>query len=103
MTVLTKDNFSAEIESYGGLAVIDLYADWCGPCRMLSPVLSELEEEFSDVKFCKINIDEEKELAALFRIDSVPTVAFVKEDTFIDLSVGYTEKQILKDMIVRYK
>lgn len=103
MTVLTKDNFEYEVEKYNGLAVIDLYADWCGPCRMLSPILSELESEYEDVKFCKINIDEERELSALFKIDSVPTVAFVKDDTFLDLSVGYTEKTVLKDMIERYK
>ena len=103
MTVLTKDNFKIEIEKYKGLAVIDLYADWCGPCRMLSPILSELEAEFEDVKFCKINIDEERDLASLFKIDSVSTVAFVKDDTFLDLSVGYTEKNVLMDMIVRYK
>ncbi len=103
MTVLTKDNFEYEVEKYNGLAVIDLYADWCGPCRMLSPILSELESEYEDVKFCEINIDEERELSALFKIDSVPTVAFVKDDTFLDLSVGYTEKTVLKDMIERYK
>lgn len=103
MTLLNKDNFESEVEQYKGLSVIDLYAEWCGPCRMLAPIISELEEAFPDVKFCKINIDEERELAALFKIESVPTVAFVKDDTFIDLSVGYVEKKVLSDMIERYK
>lgn len=103
MTLITKDNFEKEVEQFDGLSVIDLYADWCGPCRMLAPILLELEREFTDVKFCKLNIEKEREIASLFKIDSVPTVAFVKDDTFLDLSVGYVEKQVLYDMIVRYK
>ena len=62
MIIITKDNFKSEIEEFGGLAVIDLYADWCGPCRMLAPILAELEEEYPDVKFCKINVDSDLRL-----------------------------------------
>ena len=60
MTVLTKDNFSAEVENYKGLIIIDLYADWCGPCKMLAPVIAELEGEYADVKFCKVNVDKKE-------------------------------------------
>ena len=103
MTVLTENNFREEVEMCDKLVFIDLYADWCVPCRILSPIISELENEFSDVKFCKINIDEERNLASIFKIDSVPTIAFVKDDTFLDLSVGLVEKNVLYDMIMRYK
>ena len=78
MLVITKDNFKTEVEEHSGLVVIDLYADWCGPCRMLAPVLAELEGEYPDVKFCKINVDNDPELARAFNVTNIPMVAFVK-------------------------
>ena len=99
MTVITKDNFKSEVEEFGGLAVIDLYADWCGPCRMLAPVLAELEGEYPEVKFCKINVDNEPELARAFKVTNIPMVAFVKDNTFLDFSVGYVPKEKLKGLI----
>ena len=102
MIKINKENFSQEIENYKGLCVIDLYAEWCGPCKMLSPILAELEAEYSEVKFCKINVDEEPELAAVFRVQNLPTVAFVKDDTYLDMSVGYVKKEHLSEMINEY-
>lgn len=99
MTVITKENFKSEIEDFSGLAVIDLYADWCGPCRMLAPVLSELETEYPEVKFCKINVDDEPDLAKLFNVSSIPMVAFVKNNVFADVSVGYVPKDSLKKLL----
>ena len=99
MIKLTKENFNEEVEKYHGLAVIDLWADWCGPCRMLAPTLDELEREYPDVKFCKINVDEEPELTAMFKVQSIPTVAFVKDNTFVDISVGYVPKTTLAKKI----
>ncbi len=103
MLVVTKDNFSAEVENHKGLVVIDLYADWCGPCKMLAPVIEELAEEYSDVKFCKINVDNDRDLAMTFKVQSIPTVAFVKDNTFLDLSVGYVPKEKLASMIEEHK
>ena len=103
MTVVTKSNFSEEVKNYEGLCVIDLYADWCGPCRMLAPLLDELEREYPDVKFCKINVDEERSLAAEFRVESIPMVAFVKDDTFLDMSVGLVPKESLVSLLEEYK
>lgn len=103
MTVLTKDNFKFEVEEYNGLVVIDLYADWCGPCKMLAPVIHELENEYTDVKFCKVNVDEEGELADAFKVTSIPMVAFVKNNTFIDVSVGYVPKEKLAKLIEEHK
>ena len=77
MLILTSENFKTEVEDYSGLVVIDLYADWCGPCRMLAPVLAELEGEYPDVKFCKINVDNEPSLAKAFNVTIIPMVAFV--------------------------
>lgn len=103
MTVLTKENFKDEVESFDGLAVIDLWAEWCGPCRMLAPVLDELEREYPSVKFCKINVDEERELAADFKVESIPMLAFVKNNTFLDFSIGYVPKQNIERLIEQYK
>ncbi len=99
MTVLTKDNFAAEVESCKGLVIIDLYADWCGPCKMLAPVIEELEGEYSSVKFCKVNVDTERELAEMFRVESIPMIAAVKDNTFLDMSVGYVPKAKLEKLI----
>ncbi len=103
MLVITKDNFKTEVEEHDGLVVIDLYADWCGPCRMLAPILASLEGEYTDVKFCKINVDDEPELAKSFNVSSIPMVAFVKDNTFVDLSVGLVPKDKLKALIEAHK
>ena len=102
MTVITKENFDVEVEKCDSLVVIDLYADWCGPCKMLAPILSELEEEYENVKFGKINVDNEPELAAAFKVKSIPMVAFVKDNTFLDFSVGYVPKETLRELIDEY-
>ena len=103
MIVLTKDNFKAEVEEYKGLVVIDLFAVWCGPCKMIAPIVEALSEEYTDVKFCKINVDDEPELARAFKVSSIPTIAFVKDNTFLDMSVGYVPKEKLASLIEEYK
>lgn len=103
MLNITRDNFNKEVESSNGLVVIDLYADWCGPCKMLAPTLDELEKEYPDVKFCKINVDKEPELARLFKVQSIPYIALVKDNTFLDMSVGYVPKATISNLIEQYK
>ena len=99
MKIITTENFKNEVEGFRGLSVIDLYADWCGPCRMLAPILEELEGEYPEINFCKINVDEQPELAKEFNVSSIPMIAFVKGDTFVDLSVGFVPKKLLKEKI----
>lgn len=103
MLVITKDNFKTEVEEHKGLVLIDLYADWCGPCRMLAPILAELEGEYPDVKFCKVNVDNDPELAKAFNVKNIPMVAFVKDNLFADVSVGFVPKENLKKMIEENK
>ena len=103
MTELTRDNFKKEVEDYDGLIVIDLWASWCGPCMMLAPKIDELEREMPDVKFCKINVDDERELAMQFKVESIPMIAVVKDNTFLDFSVGYVLKERLEKMINEYR
>ena len=103
MTKLTLSNFKSEVEECTSLVVIDIYADWCGPCKMLAPTIEALENENPDVKFAKINVDEERELALQFKVQSIPTVAFVKDNTLLDVSVGFVPKDKLAKMIGEYK
>ena len=103
MLKLTKDTFINEVENFEGTVVIDLYADWCGPCKMLAPILDELEGEYPDVKFCKVNVDDERELAMKFNVQSIPFVAIVKNNTFVDMSVGYVPKEKLARLIEEYR
>ena len=99
MLNITKENFKAEVEDYSGLVVIDLWASWCGPCRMMAPVFESVAAELSDVKFGKINVDEEPELTRMFNVQSIPTVALVKDNTFVDMLVGYVTKEKLMEFI----
>ncbi len=103
MTVLTKENFNWEIKACEKLAVIDLWAAWCGPCRMLAPVMEELEREHPEVLFFKINVDEQPELAEKFKVESIPMLAFVKNDVFLDFSIGYVPKENIEKLIEQYK
>lgn len=103
MLVINKNNFEEEIEKSEKLCVIDLYADWCGPCRMLAPILAELEAEYPDVKFCKVNVDNDPEIARVFNVESIPLVAFVKNNTYLDMSVGYVPKASLVKKIEENK
>ena len=103
MKEINAKEFKAEVEECPSLVVIDLYADWCGPCKMLSPTLDALEAEYADVKFVKINVDKEPALAMQFKVQSIPFIAFVKDNTFLDMSVGYVPKDKLSKMIEQYK
>ena len=100
MKELTKVTFESEIEKLGGVAVIDLYADWCGPCKMMAPIMEELSGELEGVRFYKVNVDNEPELAAAFKVESIPMIAVVKDGVFVDFSIGYKPKEEIKKFIV---
>lgn len=95
---LTKENFAEHTQS--GVVLVDFWAPWCGPCRMLSPVIDKLAEEFSGkAKVCKVNTDEQEELSAQFGIRSIPTMLFFKDGAVVDQMVGATSEQVLKDKL----
>ena len=97
---ITKDNFEQEVINSTQPVLVDFWASWCGPCKMLSPVISELAEEYDGkVKVGKVNVDDEPELAATFRVASIPTVVLFKDGKVADTSVGYRPKQQLEEMI----
>ena len=94
-------NFN-EIISNNNLVLVDFYAEWCGPCKMLAPIIHEIKEELQDkVYVIKVNVDEEEELSNKFGIFSIPTLVLIKDGKEIDRKVGYNSKQILVDWINR--
>ena len=93
---LTKENFIDEVMGAGVPVLIDFYADWCGPCKMLAPTLESLSEKRTDIKVCKINVDDEPELAEAFGIVSIPTLVVMKDGKVANQSAGARPKaQIL--------
>lgn len=94
-------NFDAEIMGSDKPVLADFWATWCGPCRMLGPVISQIAEEREDIKVCKINVDEAPELAQQFNVFSIPTVILFKNGEIAGQSVGFVPKQQLLDLIDR--
>lgn len=96
---LTKENFEAEVMKSEKPVLIDFWAGWCGPCKMLGPVIDEVAEETTDAKICKVNVDEEPDLAAKFQVMSIPTLIVVKDGEVAQMSVGYKPKAEVIKMI----
>lgn len=99
MTILTKDNFDKEVLDAEQLTVVDFWASWCGPCMMLKPIFEELSGEMPDVKFCKADVDEERDLAIEYGVESIPTLLFFKNGELVDTLVGYRDKASLREAI----
>lgn len=94
--VINKDNFEKEVINSDKAVLLDFYADWCGPCRMVGPTVAEIAEERSDIKVGKINVDENPELSIKFGVSSIPMLAVVKDGKVVNSTVGVQPKaQIL--------
>ena len=97
--VATNNTFDELIQS-DKLVIADFWATWCGPCRMLTPILDEVEEEMSDkIQVVKVNVDDADEVAAQYRIMSIPTLLFFKGGQIVDKTVGAMPKNVLIDKI----
>ena len=101
---ITKENFEKEVIQSDVPVLIDFWASWCAPCRMLSPTIESLADDMTGkIKVGKINVDEQPELASAFRVSSIPTVNMVKGNQVIMQSVGVKSKQALRDFIHIFK
>lgn len=92
-------NFENEVIKAECTVLIDLYADWCAPCKMLAPILEEIADEHPEYKVCKINVDESPSIAAAFRASSIPMLVVVKDSKVSNYSVGYMEKSDILKML----
>ena len=96
---INKENFTSEVLNSNKPVLLDFYADWCGPCRMVGPIVSEIANERSDVKVGKINVDEQPELAAQFQVMSIPMLAVIKNGKLENQVVGYRSKEQIEAML----
>ena len=97
---ITKENFKQEVTEYKGIVLLDFWAPWCGPCRMLSPIVDEIGEEREDIKVGKVNVDNEMELASVFKVINIPTLVVVKDGKVVNQSVGAIPKSKILDLLV---
>ena len=97
--VITKANFDSEVLKAEGTVLVDFWATWCGPCRMLSPIVDEVASERPDVKVGKINVDEQPELAQQFGIMSIPTLLVFKNGEKVQESVGLIPKEKVEALL----
>lgn len=95
--ILTSANYDEAIKNTKGIILIDFWAEWCGPCKMLAPVIDELEREMPDICFAKINVDEEVTAALKNNVTSIPTLMIIKDGEVVKRLVGYMSKEELKE------
>ncbi|WP_297597007.1 thioredoxin [uncultured Cetobacterium sp.] len=98
---LNNSNFKSEVIEKKGIVLVDFWADWCGPCKMLAPVLEELSEE-TEAKICKVNVDESGDLAGDYGIRSIPTMIIFKDGVKVDQIVGLRQKSELLEKLKSY-
>ena len=96
---VNKNNFQQEVLQSDKPVLVDFFATWCGPCRMVGPILEEIAEEREDIKVCKIDVDQEPELAAQYRVVSIPTLAVFEKGEVVATSLGAKPKAQILDML----
>ena len=97
--IITKENFESEVLQSQKTVLIDFWATWCGPCQMLSPVVDSFAEENPDISVCKVNVDEQPELAMAFGIESIPTLIVMKGGKAVNKSLGVIPKEKIAELV----
>ena len=99
---LTKDNFDAEVINSNIPVLVDLWATWCGPCRMIAPVIESIAEKFDGrIKVGKVNVDEEPEISLEYNIASIPTVMIFKNGEEVSKSIGYSDEAEIEQLVLQ--
>lgn len=96
---INKSNFEELVLKSDKMVLIDFYADWCGPCKMVAPIVEEIAEEYPDAIVGKINVDEEMELAMKFGVQSIPALFVLKDGKIKDSAIGFKPKEVLLEML----
>ena len=96
---LTKDNFNEEVLEAKVPVLVDFWASWCGPCQMVGPIIEEIGDEVTDKKICKVEVDENPELARQFRVMSIPTLGVFKDGEMVKREVGAKSKAEILEML----
>lgn len=99
---VSDQSFNTEVEGQGTV-LVDFWAPWCGPCKMLAPILEELSSEVADVKIAKVNVDDNPESASRFGVMSIPTMIVFKDGQPVDKVVGLNSKEALKNMLSKHQ
>jgi thioredoxin 1 len=96
---VTKANFQEEVLDYKGTVLVDFYADWCGPCKILAPILQDFSNERKDIKVLKVDVDSERELATKYGIYSIPTLIVFRDGQIVRQRSGFLQKQGLAELV----
>ena len=99
ITNITKDNFENEVLKSDKPVLVDFWAAWCGPCKMIAPAVEEVAEDHPEIKVCKLNIDDEPQLAMQYGVMSIPTLMVWKDGKLTDTSVGVKPKHMIEEML----
>ena len=100
---LTNEEFEKNVKSSDKLVFVDFYADWCGPCRMMAPIVEEISEEVEGVDFYKVNCDDEQELASKYEVMTIPTLLILKKGEQIKEFIGVTDKEEIIEELNKLK
>lgn len=102
MEIITSEQFEERVLKNKKFVIVDFFANWCGPCKMLMPVLEEIDQEYDQVDIVKVNIDQDEELAKKFGVLSIPTLIFFSNGEEVEKTIGYRQKSQIEEIIKRF-